>query len=90
MSIQVATIYQATKQGVEMRRNSSLRRSDSTASRLAPLDSYEPSRPLEDSEDRKSIIENIKARVAGGYYNRPDIVDDISDAFAKYFDKAIR
>ena len=91
MSISAAAIYQATQQGADTRRSSSSRRSESAVSLSSmPVDTYEPSRPLGANQDRKAHIEDVKSRVSSGYYNRPDIVEDISDAFAKYFDKAIR
>jgi anti-sigma28 factor (negative regulator of flagellin synthesis) len=44
-------------------------------------DSYEPAAPL----IRKDLIASIKSRIKDGFYNTEEVIDDLSDSFAKAF-----
>ncbi len=48
-------------------------------------DTYEPSKPT----DRKALLASIKKKIRSGYYNSQEVVEDLSDSFAKAFNKAL-
>lgn len=48
-------------------------------------DTYEPAKP----DDRKTLLASIKKKIQSGYYNSNEVVEDLSDSFAKAFDKAL-
>jgi hypothetical protein len=46
-------------------------------------DVYEPSPDAE----RAQLLKTIQGRIKSGYYNSREVIDDISDSFAKAFDR---
>jgi hypothetical protein len=58
-------------------------------SRAAPHDTYESSgpdrleRPSPSFEARGDLIRTVKKRIQSGYYNSKDVLDDLSNSFAK-------
>jgi hypothetical protein len=38
---------------------------------------------------RVDLIRRVKARMRSGYYNTDEVVDDLSDSFAKAFDQRL-
>ncbi len=48
-------------------------------------DTYEPAQP----NDRKTLLASIKKKIQSGYYNSKEVVDDLSESFAKAFEKAL-
>jgi hypothetical protein len=49
-----------------------------------PKDSYEPSAP----QDRKAFLEQIKKKVNNGFYSSEEVTEDLSESFARVFDRA--
>jgi anti-sigma28 factor (negative regulator of flagellin synthesis) len=45
------------------------------------VDTYEPSK----SSIRQDLIASIKEKIKAGYYNSREVVDDLTDSFAKAF-----
>jgi hypothetical protein len=52
------------------------------------VDSYEPS-GLPVVEDRNAMLSSIRSRIKNGYYNSEEVVDDLSNSFAKVLDKLL-
>jgi hypothetical protein len=46
-------------------------------------DVYEPSSDAE----RAQLLKAIQGRIKSGYYNSREVIDDLSDSFAKAFDR---
>ena len=42
-----------------------------------------------DTKDRTKLLKSIKRKIKSGYYNSNEVIDEISDAFAKVFDKTL-
>jgi hypothetical protein len=60
-----------------------------TVSRDMPVDTYEPSGDTGTSEIRTDLINTVKKRIASGYYNSNDVLDDLSDSFADALNQTI-
>ena len=61
-------------------------------SKAAPLDTYEPSDPGRQpasSEIRGDLIQSVKKRIRSGYYNSKDVLDDLSNSFAKALNQTL-
>lgn len=48
-------------------------------------DTYEPVI----TEDRKKYLDEVKKKIKEGYYNSKEVVEDLSESFAKVFDKSL-
>jgi hypothetical protein len=48
-------------------------------SKALPQDTYEPSR----SDIREDLVKSVQKRIANGYYNSHEVIDDVSESFAK-------
>lgn len=48
-------------------------------------DSYEPDK----AKNRIKFLSSIKKKVKAGYYSSKDVVDDLSDSFAKAFNERL-
>lgn len=49
-------------------------------------DTYESSQK---PRDRKKLIADVKKRIQSGYYNSEEVTEDLSESFAKAFDKRL-
>lgn len=58
---------------------------ESCAREVAPRDTYEPSA----RNDRARQLADIRKKMKAGYYNSEEVLEDLSDTFAKAFDKAL-
>ena len=92
MSIRALAAYQAVAHGTEPRKGVVSRRAETAAGTgpRMPIDRFESTKPVDPETDRKAKIEEVRNRVKGGFYNRPEVVEDIGEVFARYFDRAIR
>ena len=79
----------STEFSTEIRGKKQLKASNSNSFtqelKKAQKDSYEPS-PV-DPNTRNIALDSIKAKIKGGYYNRDNVAEDISDKLAKLFSK---
>jgi anti-sigma28 factor (negative regulator of flagellin synthesis) len=41
------------------------------------------------TKDRTKLLKSIKSKIKSGYYDSNEVIDEISDAFAKVFDKTL-
>ncbi len=48
-------------------------------------DTYEPA----ESEERRKLLQSVKKKIQSGYYNSEEVVEDLSEAFAKAFNQAL-
>lgn len=56
--------------------------------RISPVsDVYEPS--TAPSSERAELLSSIKKRIKSGYYNSKEVLEDLSDSFAKVLDKTL-
>lgn len=42
-----------------------------------------------ETKNRTRLLKSIKKKIKTGYYNSNEVIDEISDAFAKVFDKTL-
>jgi hypothetical protein len=57
-------------------------------SREASQDTYEPSGESK-TEIREDLLRNVKKRVNTGFYHSKEVLEDLSDSFAKALNQAI-
>jgi len=57
-------------------------------SREASKDTYEPSGESK-TEIREDLLRNVKKRVNTGFYHSKEVLEDLSDSFAKALNQAI-
>ncbi len=53
-------------------------------------DTVELSGASEASKAREAHLAAIRKKIDGGFYNSGEVVDDLSDSFAKAFDQALK
>jgi hypothetical protein len=46
-----------------------------------PQDTYEP----KSESDRTELLKTVKSRIKSGYYHSQEVLEDLSDSFAKVF-----
>ena len=58
-------------------------------SKQAPVDVYQPSDDLPKTDTRKDLLKTVKKRITDGYYNSKEVLEDLSDSFAKVLNRAL-
>ncbi len=43
-----------------------------------------------DKETRRELLASIKKKIKSGYYHSNEVIEDLSESFAKAFDKALQ
>ncbi len=81
MSIQSVQGIQGYKNAARVTRKQRVARPSET--RAPVKDSYESS----SVSDRAELLKAVKNRIKSGYYNSREVVEDLSDSFAKAFDQ---
>ena len=60
-----------------------------TISKHAPIDVYQPSDELPKTDIRKDLLKTVKKRISDGYYNSKEVLEDLSDSFAKVLNRTL-
>jgi hypothetical protein len=78
------TAIQSLQTAAESRRTIRERKTtnpDDQRAPYSPVDTYEPAK----GAIRQDLIASIKAKIKSGFYNTREVVEDLSDSFAKAF-----
>lgn len=64
--------------------------SKKTGETRSKRDRLELSSASQTAKAREAHLAAIRKKIAGGFYNSGEVVDDLSDSFAKAFDQALK
>jgi hypothetical protein len=63
---------------------------NNAVSKSAPMDTYESSRTgAQATGIREDLIKAVKKRIGSGFYNSRDVLEDLSNSFAKALQQTI-